>query len=69
MQKGCRLDLHPSVASKGWCAQTQVAQTGALLHQVDDKPTYHVSVYSGFAQHFAEWLHHTGMQLGISFSR
>ncbi|MGI9353422.1 MAG: sarcosine oxidase subunit gamma [Rhizobiaceae bacterium] len=69
MRKGCRLDLHPSSASKGWCAQTQMAQAGVIIHQVDDKPTYDVLVFSGFAQHFAEWLEHTGAQLGISFSR
>jgi len=69
MQKGCRLDLHPSVAKKGWCAQTQMAQAGVIIHQVDDKPTYDILVYSGFAQHFAEWLLHTGAQLGIKFSR
>lgn len=69
MQKGCRLDLHESVATKGWCAQTQIAQAGVILHQVDDKPTYDVLVFAGFAQHFAEWLEHTGAQLGIKFSR
>lgn len=69
MQKGCRLDLHPSVARKGFCAQTQMAQTGVLIHQVDDKPTYDLLIYSGFAHDFAKWLHHTGAQLGIRFSK
>ncbi|MEM9329902.1 MAG: sarcosine oxidase subunit gamma family protein [Pseudomonadota bacterium] len=69
MQKGCRLDLDPSVSGKGWCAQTQMAQAGVIVCQMDDKPTYDLMVYSGFAQHFAEWLEHTGAQLGIQFSR
>ena len=69
MQKGCRLDLHPSSASKGWCAQTQMAQMGVTIHQVDDKPTYDLLVFSGFAQEFAEWLLHTGAQFGMKFSR
>ena len=69
MQKGCRLDLHPSVTSKGWCAQTQMAQIGVLLHQIDAKPTYDLYVYSGFARDFADWLLHTGSQLDIGFSR
>lgn len=69
MQKGCRLDLDPSVTSKGWCAQTQMAQAGVIIHQVDDEPAYDILVYSGFAQHFAEWLEHTGAQLGITFTR
>lgn len=69
MIKGCRLDLHPSVTGKGWCAQTQMAQVGVVVHQTSDEPGYDLLVYSGFAQHFAEWLLHTGLQLGISFSR
>ena len=69
MQKGCRLDLDPSVTSKGWCAQTTMAQIGTTIHQIDDSPTYDVMVYSGFAQEFAEWLDHTGAQLGVVFSR
>ncbi len=69
MQKGCRLDLHPSSTGKGWCAQTQMAQMGVIIHQLDDKPTYDVLVYSGFARDFAEWLEHTGAQLGITFKR
>ena len=46
MQKGCRLDLDPSVASAGWCAQTQMAQAGVIIHQLDDKPTYDVMVFA-----------------------
>lgn len=69
MQKGCSLDLHPSVTGKGWCAQTQMAQAGVIILQTSDAPVYEVMVYSGFAQHFAEWLEHTGLQLGITFSK
>ncbi len=67
MQKGCRLDLHSSVTGKGWCAQTQMAQIGVIIHQVDDKPTYDLSVYSGFAREFAEWILHSATQYGITF--
>ncbi len=69
MQKGCRLDLHPSSTGKGWCAQTQMAQIGTIIHQFDDKPNYDILAYSGFARDFAEWLEHTGAQLGIAFKR
>lgn len=69
MQKGCRLDLHPSATGKGWCAQTQIAQCGVIILQTSDDPTYDILVYSGFARSFAEWLLHTGAQLGIHFSR
>lgn len=67
MIKGCRLDLHPSVAKAGFCAQTQMAQIGVLIHQVEDAPVYDLFVYSGFAQEFAEWLDHSSAQYGIRF--
>ena len=69
MQKGCRLDLHPTVAKTGFCGQTQMAQMGVLIHQVDDAPTYDVLVYSGFAQDFAEWLHHSAAEFGVKVSK
>ena len=69
MQKGCRLDLHPSHTGKGWCAQTQIAQCGVIIIQTAETPAYDILVYSGFSRHFAEWLHHTGEQLGIGFFR
>jgi sarcosine oxidase subunit gamma len=56
MAKGCRLDLHPSVVDTGFCAQTQMAQVGVLIHQSDDQPTYDLFVYSGFAASFWDWL-------------
>ncbi len=62
MSRGCRLDLHQSVAGKGFCAQTPMAQIGVLLHQVDDAPTYDLYVYSGFARSFWHWLETTAAQ-------
>lgn len=67
MQKACRLDLDPAVTGPGWCAQTQMAQCGVILHQVDAEPVFDILVYSGFSRNFAEWLEHTGAQLGIRF--
>jgi len=64
MARGCRLDLHSSVASKGFCAQTQMAQCGVLIHQVSDAPSYDLYVYSGFARSFWDWLSHTAAQFG-----
>lgn len=69
MQKGCRLDLDPSVTGKDWCGQTQMAQIGVILHQIDEGPVYDLYVYSGFARDFAEWLYHSGAQFGISFKK
>jgi len=62
MARGCRLDLHASVARKGFCAQTQMAQVGVLIHQVSDAPAYDLYVYSGFARSFWHWLTETAAQ-------
>ena len=56
MRKGCRLDLHPRVASPGFCAQTPIAQIGTLIHQIDDAPTYDLYLYPGLAKSFLRWL-------------
>lgn len=62
MSRGCRLDLHSSVVSKGFCAQTVMAQIGVLLHIVEDEPVYELYVYSGFARSFWHWLTETAQQ-------
>lgn len=69
MSRGCRLDLHPSVSSAGFCAQTNMAQVGVLLHQVNDAPTYDLFVYSGFASSFYDWLTHTAGQFGYRLEK
>jgi heterotetrameric sarcosine oxidase gamma subunit len=62
MTRGCRLDLHSSIVSKGFCAQTIMAQIGVLMHIVDDGPVYDLYVYSGFARSFWHWLTETASQ-------
>lgn len=64
LSRGCRLDLHPSVESPGFCAQTPIAQIGVLLHQIDALPTYDLYLYSGFARSFWHWLNDTAKQFG-----
>lgn len=65
MSRGCQLDLHPSIVSKGYCAQTTMAQVGVLLHVVDDEPIYDLYVYSGFARSFWHWLTETAQQFDV----
>jgi len=66
MTRGCRLDLHPKTVTKGFCAQTPIAQVGVLLHLVDDAPVYDLYIYSGFARSFWDWLTHTAGQFGYA---
>jgi methylglutamate dehydrogenase subunit D len=62
MSRGCRLDLHQSVAAQDFCAQTQMAQIGVLIHQISDEPAYDLYVYAGFARSFWHWLTETAAQ-------
>ncbi len=66
MSRGCRIDLHPGVTSSGFCAQTNMAQVGVLLHQLDETPVYDLYVYSGFARSFRNWLEHTALQFVVA---
>ena len=65
IEKGCRLDLHPSVTQAGYCAQTPMAQVGVILHQVSEDPVYDLLVYSGFARSFWHWLTESAAEFGF----
>jgi len=64
LAKGCRLDLHPRVFQPGMCAQTGIAQIGVLLHQIDERPTYELQVFAGYAADFLAWLTASAAELG-----
>jgi methylglutamate dehydrogenase subunit D len=64
LAKGCRLDLHPRVFRPGMCAQTAIAQIGVLLHQLDERPTYDLYVFAGYAADFFAWLTASAAEFG-----
>jgi heterotetrameric sarcosine oxidase gamma subunit len=64
LAKGCRLDLHPRAFTPGTCAQTAIAQIGVLLHQLDERPTYDLYVFAGYALDFLEWLTTSAVEFG-----
>jgi heterotetrameric sarcosine oxidase gamma subunit len=64
LAKGCRLDLHPRVFQPGMCAQTPIAQIGVLLHQLDERPTYDLLVFAGYAADFLAWLTASAAEFG-----
>lgn len=66
LAKGCTLDLHPRVFSKGQCAQSGIAKAGILLAKVDDT-TFDVCVRRSFAEYVALWLQRAGTEFGIRF--
>lgn len=64
LAKGCRLDLDSRVFRPGMCAQTVIAQIGVLLHQVDERPTYDLYVFAGYAVDFLDWLTSSAVEFG-----
>ena len=56
LAKGCPLDLHPRAMKPGDCAQTVLARTAVILHQVDDRPCYDLYPRRSFAPYLAAWL-------------
>lgn len=56
LAKGCSLDLDPRVLAPGATAVTQFVRMRALIHCVDDTPTYHVYVERSFAPYLWAWL-------------
>lgn len=59
--KGCPLDLHPRAFRAGQVAQSVLAGTSIMLHQVADDgdgsgPAYDLYVPRSFADHLWQWL-------------
>ncbi len=63
---GCPLDLHPTVFSAGQCAQSHIARTTIILHQVDDGPTYDIYVERSQADYLWTWLEQAGAPYGVA---
>jgi sarcosine oxidase subunit gamma len=56
LAKGCSLDLHPRRFAPGQCAQTLIVRADAILHQIDDRPTYDIFPRRSFAEYLWMWL-------------
>jgi sarcosine oxidase subunit gamma len=54
--RGVSLDLHPREFHVGQCAQTGVSRANALLHLVDDAPTFELYVLKSFSDYLWRWL-------------
>jgi sarcosine oxidase subunit gamma len=65
LAKGCSLDLHPRVFSPGLCAQTLVAGVGAIIRQIDEKPSYDLIVRRSLAEYLAHWLEDAAQEYGL----
>jgi sarcosine oxidase subunit gamma len=66
LRKGCSLDLDPVAFAAGQCAQAPLARSHMLLHQVDDRPTYHVYFHRSFADYGHAWLTDAAAEYGLA---
>lgn len=69
LSRECRLDLHSTVAKTGFCAQTNMAKIGVLMHKVDESPTFDLFVFAGFADSFWHWLTEASAEFGVDVFR
>jgi sarcosine oxidase, subunit gamma len=66
LAKGCSLDLHPTVFTKGSAAQTMLGLAGVVLVALDDAGSdYRILVRSSFARYLADWLIDATEEFGV----
>ena len=56
LESGCSIDLHPRAFGPGRCAQTLLARTNVLIHQVSDEPRYRLYLRPSFEGYIRAWL-------------
>ena len=68
LAKGCSLDLHPKVFTKGTAAQTMLGLAGVVLIALDDAGTdYRILVRASFARYLADWLIDAAEEFGVRY--
>jgi sarcosine oxidase subunit gamma len=66
LTKGCSLDLHPKVFTKGTAAQSTLGLAAVVLIAVDDAGTdYRILVRASFARYLADWLIDAAEEFGV----
>ena len=64
--KGCPLDLHPRVfGGVGHCAQSHLAKTTVILHQVSETPGFDLYTRRSFSDYLWRWLEDAGREYGL----
>jgi len=56
LAKGCILDLHPRVFAPGDVALTMIAHMTVHLVQIDEAPSFELSVFRSLAGSLLHWL-------------
>ncbi|MGH6941378.1 sarcosine oxidase subunit gamma, partial [Hypericibacter sp.] len=66
LARGISVDLHPRVFGPGRCAQTGLAGANIFLEQIDDRPSFEISVLNSFTDHLWRWLESAGEDYRIA---
>jgi sarcosine oxidase subunit gamma len=66
LAKGCTLDLHARVFKVGACAQTGLARAGALVHLLDETPSFEITILRSFADYMWVWLTDAAEEYGVA---
>ena len=65
LAKGVSVDLDPQVFEKDHAATTLAAGLSISLWQLEDTPTYEISVFRAFAVSLYDWIVHSAEEFGI----
>jgi sarcosine oxidase subunit gamma len=65
LRKGCSLDLRAPAFRAGFCAQTMIAKTGALIGCIDPPSSLYLIVRRSFAEYLALWLKDAATEYGF----
>lgn len=66
LAKGCPIDLHQRAFKTGDAAQTAISHIGVQFWQVDDAPTYDVTVARSMIGSFWSWFDASAAEFGYS---
>jgi sarcosine oxidase subunit gamma len=66
LMRGVTLDLHPREFRVGQCAQTGLSRANALLHLIDDTPTFEIYVLKSFSDYLWRWLEAVARDFNLS---
>ena len=65
LAKGCPLDLHPRTFRPGDAALTTIAHIGVHLWQIDEMPSYDLTIPTSMASSFWHWLSGSASEFGL----
>lgn len=65
LAKGMTIDLHPRAFKPGDTAATLAAHIGVQIWQLDEEPTYELSVFRSYAGSLCDWMMAASAEYGI----